>query len=78
MHTSLLSSNGERVGSGGGHFETVKNVKPGEDDSKQNLNKNFIWSKKVIVIEFASRQTEYMCIMSVNHMYMYNCPWDVI
>lgn len=31
-----------------------------------------------MVIERASRQTEYMCIMSVNHMYMYNCPRDVI
>lgn len=46
MHISLLSSNGERVGNGGwGHFETVKNVKPGEDDSKQNLTKNFILEK---------------------------------
>lgn len=46
MHISLISSNGERVGSGGwGHFETVKNVKPGEDDSKQNLHKNFILEK---------------------------------
>lgn len=46
MHISLLSSNGERVGSDGwGHFETMKNVKPGEDESKQNPNKNFILEK---------------------------------